>query len=177
MFERESFKAYVGDKSGNQYANGLNQIEKLYKADVDAEFAEDECKTLLDRIEQDKQRTDIAPKERKQRSDMASKLKRYIAFKRGTVQDASTDRSYDAVNEKIRFVIAKYKSDFSAIDSQERYKWTAIGWYKKHWNINAPDFSAMLASAFEKADSLLSANMYWPYKMMVEFAQADPETV
>lgn len=35
----------------------------------------------------------------------------------------------------------------------------------------------MLASAFEKAGNLLSANMYWPYDMMVEFAEANPEAV
>ena len=177
MFDRGNFMAYVGEKSGNSYASGLGRVERLYGADIDAEFGKDQCKALLNQIENDKQ-TDLEPKERKQRSDMASHLKRYIAFQMETVQVVPTQASpSNSVGEKIRFIIAKYKSNFSIIDSRERYKWEAIGWYKQHWNINAVDFSEMLASAFEKADNLLSANMYWPYKMLVEFAQADPEAV
>lgn len=179
MFDRENFIAYVGEKSGTQYANSLSRIEKLYKINVDAEFGEDKCATLLDRIEHDKQRTDLEPKELKQRSYIASHLKRYIAFKTGTGQVASAaqNRSSGLDINTLLFIIEKYKSDFSKIDGQERYKWEAIGWYKRHWNIEAVDFSAMLASAFEKAGNLLSANMYWPYKMAVEFAQSDPEVV
>lgn len=88
MFDRQGFMGYVGEKSGNSYASGLNRIEKLYEADIDAEFARDQCTALLNRIENDKRRTDFDPRELKQRSDMASHLKRYIAFKKGIAPTA-----------------------------------------------------------------------------------------
>ena len=72
---------YVGEKSGASYVSGLSKIEEIYKVNVDAEFSKDECSTLLDRIKHDKKRTDLEPKERKKRSDWASHLKRYIAFR------------------------------------------------------------------------------------------------
>lgn len=90
MFDRQGFMGYVGEKSGNSYASGLNRIEKLYEADIDAEFARDQCTALLNRIENDKRRTDFDPRELKQRSDMASHLKRYIAFKKGIAPTAPT---------------------------------------------------------------------------------------
>lgn len=87
------------------------------------------------------------------------------------------DMASELQRKEIRLIIEQYKSNFSEIDRQERYKWKAAGWYRKHWNIDAADFPAMLSAAFEKADNLLTANMYWPHKMMMEFAQASPETV
>ena len=81
------------------------------------------------------------------------------------------------MNEKIRMVIEKYKTEFAETDSKERYKWEGIGWYKSHWNIDAPDFAAMAELAFRKMANLLTSGMYYPYKMLVEYAQADPEAV
>ena len=85
--------------------------------------------------------------------------------------------SSNSVNEKIRFIIAKYKSEFTMIDSKERYKWEGFGWYKSHWKIDAVDFAAMVENAFSKMGNLLASGMYYPYKMLVEYAQADPEAV
>lgn len=93
MFDRQGFMGYVGEKSGNSYASGLNRIEKLYEADIEAEFAMDQCTALLNRIENDKRRTDLDPRELKQRSDMASHLRRYIAFKMGIAPTAPTVQS------------------------------------------------------------------------------------
>ena len=82
-----------------------------------------------------------------------------------------------AVIDKIRRVISAYKADFETADKQERYKWEAIGWYKQHWNMNAEDFAEMVTSAFGKTFNLLASGMYYPYKMLCEYAQADPEAV
>lgn len=76
---------------------------------------------------------------------------------------------------KIRFVISRYKQEFALVDKQERFKWEAIGWYRKHWNINAQDFGAMLKTAFQKASVLLSSGMYYPLKMLFAFAENEPE--
>lgn len=83
----------------------------------------------------------------------------------------------ETIRTAIRKVIAHYKANFVAVDKGERYKWEAIYWYKKHWDIEAPDFAAMVETAFGKAFNLLASGMYYPYRMLVEYAQADPEAV
>ena len=168
MFDREGFVDYVGEKSGGSYASGLGRIERLYSVDIDAEYAKDKCEALLAQIESDKQRTDLDSKELKKRSDAASHLKRYVTFRMNAV---------DTVTDRILFVIDHYKANFGAVNKDEHYKWEALGWYKKHWNIDAEDFASMLAEAFSKTANLLSSGMYYPYKMITEYAQADPEEV
>ena len=166
MFEREGFIEYVGEKSGNSYASGLGRIEKLFSVDIDAEYAKDKCEALLAHIVNKKQYLD--PKEAKRFSDAASHLKRYITFRMNAV---------DTVTDRILFVIDHYKANFGAVNKDEHYKWEALGWYKKHWNIDAEDFADMLTNAFSKTANLLSSGMYYPYKMITEYAQADPEEV
>ena len=166
MFDREGFIEYVGEKSGNSYASGLGRIEKLFSVDIDAEYAKDKCEALLAHIVNKKQYLD--PKEAKRFSDAASHLKRYITFRMNAV---------DTVTDRILFVIDHYKSNFGAVNKDEHYKWEALGWYKKHWNIDAEDFADMLTNAFSKTANLLSSGMYYPYKMITEYAQADPEEV
>ena len=87
------------------------------------------------------------------------------------------EETASSVNEKIRLAIASYKQNFDRVNKEERYKWEAAGWYKSHWNIDAPDFASMLAAAFKKTGNLLTSRNYWPYRMAKEFAQASPETV
>ncbi len=83
----------------------------------------------------------------------------------------------DRVRAGIRKVISHYKQHFTEADQNERYKWEAIGWYKKHWDINASDFAAMLEVAFSKTENLLASGMYYPYRMIVAYAQIEPEEV
>ena len=81
------------------------------------------------------------------------------------------------VSDKLKFIIGKYKENFATVDKQERYKWQAVAWYKQHWDLDATDFAQMVTVAFEKADNLLASGMYYAYKMLTEFANADPENV
>ena len=115
-------------------------------------------------------RVRLSAKDSKRLSDFASHLKRYIAYRLNSV---------DTVADRVQFVIKHYKEHFDSVNKEERYKWEALGWYKKHWNIEAENFATMLETAFrqDKFVNLLAANMYWPYKMAVEFAKKDPETV
>ena len=151
MFDREGFIDYVGAKSGNSYASGLARIENLYSVGIDAEYDKDKCEALLAQIEGDKKRTDLDQKELKKRSDAASHLKRYITFKTNSI---------DTITDRIHFVIDHYKEHFDAVDQGERYKWEAIAWYKKHWEIDSPNFAQMLEEAFGKAKNLLASAMY-----------------
>ena len=90
----------------------------------------------------------------------------------------TTDNAANAeMIQKIRFIIAHYKANFPTVNKQERYKWEAIHWYKQNWDIDAPDFAKMLATAFGKASNLLASGMYYPYKMITEYANANPEAV
>lgn len=157
MFDREGFIDYVGAKSGNSYASGLVRIESLYSVGIDAEYDKDKCEALLTQIEADKKRTDLDQKELKKRSDAASHLKRYITFKTNSI---------DTITDRIHFVIDHYKEHFDAVDQGERYKWEAIAWYKKHWEIDSPNFAQMLEEAFGKAKNLLASAMYYPYRMI-----------
>lgn len=276
MFNRDKFMAFVGEKSGSSYASGLKRIESLYSVDVDSEYANDRCVSLLAQIEQDKRRVDLEPKELKQRSDAASHLKKYIEymdsadtnerrlqfvqwmevqprrddpskkysditiaaaatklqsglktlgikqyaqvncfsitspvefsalysacysaaeasdkhqghrdFRNGfdfymaflNAQNGTDIQPVDPLKENIRRVIASYKSNFVQTNKDERYKWEAISWYKEHWDIEAGDFASMLENAFGKAYNLLSSGMYYPYKVMLEFATEHPEDV
>lgn len=89
MFDRDKYMEYVGSKSGNSYASGLSRIEKVYNVSIDEEHQLDQCTSLLAQIESEKQNTAFDAKEQKQRSDMASHLKKYTLI--GTfqlVQDA-----------------------------------------------------------------------------------------
>ena len=272
MFDKKGFMAFVGSNSGASYANGLENIEKVYGVDIDAEIAQDNCVNLLALIDADKKR--MSDNDRKNRQNWYSHLRKYIEYTEKqpaerqkqkfvawlkqqpqrnnpdkvysdvtanaavsklqsglktlsvpgyenincfTITDADTFRTlhqacYTAATEsdkelghsdfrngldfylqfltetagsagnaemlkKIRFVITHYKANFATVNAQERYKWEAIHWYKQHWNIDAPDFAKMLATAFSKASNLLASGMYYPYKMITEYANANPEAV
>ena len=80
------------------------------------------------------------------------------------------------LHKKIRFVIAHYKNNFSATDKNERYKWEALQWYKQHWNMDAPDFAAMLKNAFYKTGNLLNSGPNsLAYTQICQFSKDDPE--
>ena len=81
------------------------------------------------------------------------------------------------MKDKILQIIDGYKKDFTRVNEEERYKWEAVGCYKRNWNIEAENFSEMYAAAFKESANLLSANMYWPYKMVITFAEKEPEKV
>lgn len=81
------------------------------------------------------------------------------------------------MKEKIRRIIDAYKADFERVNQEERYKWEAVGCYQRNWDIDAENFSQMYADAFKEASNLLAANMYWPYKMVVTFAEQEPDKV
>lgn len=81
------------------------------------------------------------------------------------------------MENKVKDIIEIYKRDFPRINAEERYKWEAIAYYKKHWDIEAEDFCQMYTEAFRKAGNLLAAGMYYPYKMVVEYAKKDAEAV
>lgn len=170
MFDTENFKIFVGPKSAVSYVSGLKRIEQLYETDIDERFGIDECASLIEKLKIRKKDNSLSETERKAASDMHSHLIKYVAFR----NSINTD---DEVNEKIKNIIALYKDDFIRINKEERFKWEAIHTYKKVWNINAENFASMIDSAFRNHGTLLRAGNYYPYKMLITFAEAEPETV
>lgn len=79
------------------------------------------------------------------------------------------------LSRKIRFVISRYKQNFSKVREEEDFKWEAIGWYQQHWNIDAPDFASMLKTAFQESSVLLASGMYYPLKMIHLFSDMAPD--
>ena len=245
MFDRESFVAFVGPASGAAYANGLMNIERLYGADIDAEYEKDSCESLLRMLNELKSKQPEGAAEIGNIRNRISQLKRYIQFKDGgggermkiveqirecmkdvplgtqlkrqEIIDLVVERfhtnpasiipsdycynmtnkgkpgnvnfflsvgigEYEYVGENyvgmgISDVVAQCKKDFGKIWEAENYKWFAVQHFKDTWNIDAEDFASMLADAFSQASNLIAGPMYYPYKMICEFAKQDPETV
>ncbi len=59
----------------------------------------------------------------------------------------------------------------------ERYKWEAAGWFKEHWDVDAPDFAQMLEVSLQKTENLLTGFNYFPRGMVEVFARNSPEKV
>ena len=100
-------------------------------------------------------------------SDFRNGLDYYLLF----LKELS-DSKY---SEKIKKIIESYKADFEVRDKEERYKWIAVGTYKRLWDIDANNFADMLKSAFNDTANLLRSGNYYPYKMLGIFAEKEPE--
>ena len=61
--------------------------------------------------------------------------------------------------------------------NQESFKWKAIQHFQKNWDIDAADFATMLELALDETGILLESLFFFPRKMIVGFAQEDPEGV
>lgn len=81
MFDREGFKAYVGVNSGGSYVSGLDNVEKYYAVDIDAEIQKDKGSELLQRIDADKKK--MSGNDRHNRQNWYSHLKKYISYSEG----------------------------------------------------------------------------------------------
>lgn len=79
---------------------------------------------------------------------------------------------------KFNEYLEMYKKDFTQEHwNVEKFKWEAVKWFQDKWDINAPDFKKMLSVATDKTDKLLASRMFFPKKMIEEFADTEPEFV
>ena len=75
-------------------------------------------------------------------------------------------------------VLIAYKAVFVSKQwPDEKYKWIAVKHFQDNWDIDAPNFAAMLKNALAKTGNLLVSVNNFPARMITEFAQADPEKV
>jgi 5-methylcytosine-specific restriction protein B len=76
--------------------------------------------------------------------------------------------------------ITQYKASFSEHRlgaDNEIYKWKAVKCFQDNWNIDAPDFLAMLKSALAQTGNLLANMNNFPKGMLEDLAGVKPEEV
>lgn len=70
-------------------------------------------------------------------------------------------------------LLIKYKESFpTRFKEDEGYKWQAVAWFQKYWNLDAEDFGEMFKLATEKTFNLLASNHYFPKAMIGEFIKS-----
>lgn len=73
--------------------------------------------------------------------------------------------------------IESYKEHFSEISEKEIYKWKVVAHFQKHWDIDAPDFHAMLKESIKTTANLLASGNYLARRMVITCAAQNPERV
>ena len=82
--------------------------------------------------------------------------------------------------DNIRFqeLLKEYKNELIGPRwDDEKFKWQAIKGFQDNWDIEVKDFCTMLKNSLDKTFNLLASSHYFPKKMIIEFAQKEPETV
>lgn len=81
-------------------------------------------------------------------------------------------------NTRFQELLEEYKSELKGARwDDEKFKWQAIKGFQDHWDIETIDFCTMLKNSLDKTFNLLASSHYFPKKMIIEFAQKEPETV
>lgn len=78
---------------------------------------------------------------------------------------------------KFRSILESYKTYFSIGWKKQKYKWEAIKYFQKHWNIESKNFGEMFKEATSKTGNLLASFHKYPREMIILFAEADEEKV
>ena len=97
-----------------------------------------------------------------------------------STSDINTDFQNNLEFDKALFqqVLAAYKAVFVSKQwPNEKYKWIAVKHFQDNWDIDAPDFAAMLKNALAKTGNLLVSVNNFPARMITEFAEVAPEQV
>jgi len=78
----------------------------------------------------------------------------------------------------IEQLLGHYSSYIETDDYDELYKWEAIQNFRDNWDIDSENFREMLDSSFQpESCNLWASGMYYPKKMLIEFADQYPEEV
>lgn len=74
-------------------------------------------------------------------------------------------------------IINAYKKSFKEIRNDEIYKWEAVKTFQDNWDINAENFVEMLKKSLSKSNNLLDSFMYFPKRMVIQFAEKETSMV
>ena len=88
-------------------------------------------------------------------------------------------RGPEMERDPIRRLVAQYKASFDGWIPEELYKWRAVQAVRERWNLEEADLAQMLRDALSHARTrnLLDSSYAYPSKMIVFFAEKEPETV
>ncbi len=78
---------------------------------------------------------------------------------------------------RLKEALVKYKEAFAQLWPNEKFKWEAVKCFQDNWDVNAPDFAAMLSRSFAKTAGLLASMNNFPARMIEGFAKVAPEEV
>lgn len=78
---------------------------------------------------------------------------------------------------KLAEIISVYKENFSEHWKEEKYKWEAVQYFQKHWDIHAENFRNMFLKSTDKTYNLLASMNNYPRNMIKSLSAADPEAV
>lgn len=86
---------------------------------------------------------------------------------------------YNIDEEKFEELKRNYLNDFDEYIQEELYKWQAIKTFNNKWNLNVSndEFANMIKESLKDSDNILTAYNYYPYRMIVSFAEKDPIAV
>lgn len=77
--------------------------------------------------------------------------------------------------EKLKPILAGYKTYFPIHWDDEKYKWEAIKHFQDNWDIETRNFGEMFKVATDKTANLLASGYAYPRGMIINFAKADDE--
>jgi 5-methylcytosine-specific restriction protein B len=79
--------------------------------------------------------------------------------------------------EKLSTILNQYYDQFPDRWIEQKYIWKCVQTFQTFWDINADDFSSMIAKATIDADYLMNASLYYPREMIVSLAKYEPQGV
>ncbi len=79
--------------------------------------------------------------------------------------------------ERLTPLIASYQQQLPQWSVAELYKWRAVQAFQENWDIDAPDFPAMLRRSLAETGNLLTSVQYFARLMIEQFAGQFPEEV
>lgn len=79
--------------------------------------------------------------------------------------------------EKLKRILDRYYYQFSNRWMEQKYLWKCVQSFQTYWDINAADFSSMIADATLDADYLMNASLYYPREMIINLAKQEPKEV
>lgn len=108
---RDKFIKYLitqGNNSPGAYCNSLDNIEKIFKVDIDSEYEKDKCDTLYKYIQQVRKKPEQIGKNEHDVRQYASNLNKYIKFRQ--VQEDNV-YSWIPFYEELADKLLKYKNN------------------------------------------------------------------
>lgn len=81
------------------------------------------------------------------------------------------------IHEYVKAYSSRILKDSKFYSIDEGYKYNAVANFQKEFDLNAINFPVMLKKALSKGKNLVQSTRYYPTRMLIEFAEKNPEMV